>query len=212
MPVIKRVIYRSYSQQVELTGNSIYEYVHPADHDEMTAVLTPHQPYHSHFVQGKMHFLSIASRSVCTLNLKSRSSAQQMQQMFWNITRLPSDRNATNTLKLFNRLMFFFTHLFFLTGKNIFYHNNCIEINVYLKMPARERRRIAARAHSHSLWPNVFHMFFLWDKNVVVVFFCLSALEYEMERSFFLRMKCVLAKRNAGLTSGGYKVSNGFLS
>lgn len=27
--------------QVELTGNSIYEYIHPADHDEMTAVLTP---------------------------------------------------------------------------------------------------------------------------------------------------------------------------
>ncbi|KAM9797926.1 single-minded homolog 1-A [Neosynchiropus ocellatus] len=67
--------------QVELTGNSIFEYIHPADHDEMTAVLTPHQPYHSHLVQ-----------------------------------------------------------------------------------------------------------------------------EYEMERSFFLRMKCVLAKRNAGLTCGGYKV------
>ncbi|XP_072249456.1 single-minded homolog 1-A [Leuresthes tenuis] len=67
--------------QVELTGNSIYEYIHPADHDEMTAVLTAHQPYHSHFVQ-----------------------------------------------------------------------------------------------------------------------------DYEMERSFFLRMKCVLAKRNAGLTCGGYKV------
>ncbi|XP_029360913.1 single-minded homolog 1-A [Echeneis naucrates] len=67
--------------QVELTGNSIYEYIHPADHDEMTGVLTAHQPYHSHFVQ-----------------------------------------------------------------------------------------------------------------------------EYEMERSFFLRMKCVLAKRNAGLTCGGYKV------
>ncbi|XP_029599564.1 single-minded homolog 1-A-like [Salmo trutta] len=67
--------------QVELTGNSIYEYIHPADHDEMTAVLTAHQPCHSHFVQ-----------------------------------------------------------------------------------------------------------------------------EYEMERSFFLRMKCVLAKRNAGLTCGGYKV------
>ncbi|UYV78605.1 SIM2, partial [Cordylochernes scorpioides] len=27
----------------------------------------------------------------------------------------------------------------------------------------------------------------------------------ELERSFFIRMKCVLAKRNAGLTSGGYK-------
>ena len=28
----------------------------------------------------------------------------------------------------------------------------------------------------------------------------------EVEKSFFLRMKCVLAKRNAGLTAGGYKV------
>uniref|UniRef100_A0A674PEB8 SIM bHLH transcription factor 1a n=1 Tax=Takifugu rubripes TaxID=31033 RepID=A0A674PEB8_TAKRU len=67
--------------QVELTGNSLYEYIHPADHDEMTAVLTAHPPCHSHF----------------------------------------------------------------------------------------------------------FH-------------------EYEVERSFFVRMKCVLAKRNAGLTCGGYKV------
>ncbi|XP_070411770.1 single-minded homolog 2-like [Nothobranchius furzeri] len=30
--------------------------------------------------------------------------------------------------------------------------------------------------------------------------------ECEVERSFFLRMKCILAKRNAGLTCGGYKV------
>ncbi|XP_057177523.1 single-minded homolog 2 [Triplophysa rosa] len=67
--------------QVELTGNSIYEYIHPSDHDEMNAVLSTHQPLHTHFLQ-----------------------------------------------------------------------------------------------------------------------------EYEIERSFFLRMKCVLAKRNAGLTCGGYKV------
>lgn len=32
----------------------------------------------------------------------------------------------------------------------------------------------------------------------------------EIERTFFLRMKCVLAKRNAGLTSGGYKVIQSF--
>lgn len=68
------VNYLRYSQQVELTGNSIYEYVHPADHDEMTAVLTPHQPYHSHFVQGKIHFLSNASHTqiaymLCVCNL-----------------------------------------------------------------------------------------------------------------------------------------------
>ena len=30
--------------------------------------------------------------------------------------------------------------------------------------------------------------------------------ELEIERSFFIRMKCVLAKRNAGLTNSGYKV------
>ncbi|XP_045197307.2 single-minded homolog 2-like [Mercenaria mercenaria] len=30
--------------------------------------------------------------------------------------------------------------------------------------------------------------------------------DFEVERSFFIRMKCVLAKRNAGLCSGGYKV------
>ncbi|XP_051541584.1 single-minded homolog 2-like [Myxocyprinus asiaticus] len=67
--------------QVELTGNSIFEYIHPSDHDEMSAILSTHQPLHTHFLQ-----------------------------------------------------------------------------------------------------------------------------EYEIERSFFLRMKCVLAKRNAGLTCGGYKV------
>ena len=32
------------------------------------------------------------------------------------------------------------------------------------------------------------------------------AQELEIERAFVLRMKCVLAKRNAGLTTGGYKV------
>uniref|UniRef100_UPI0037E93331 single-minded homolog 2-like n=1 Tax=Semicossyphus pulcher TaxID=241346 RepID=UPI0037E93331 len=67
--------------QVELTGNSIFEYIHPSDHDEMTAVLGVCQPPHHHFSP-----------------------------------------------------------------------------------------------------------------------------EYEAERSFFLRMKCVLAKRNAGLTCGGFKV------
>lgn len=39
--------------QVELTGNSIYEYIHPADHDEMTALLTlHHQQYPTHYLQG----------------------------------------------------------------------------------------------------------------------------------------------------------------
>lgn len=32
--------------------------------------------------------------------------------------------------------------------------------------------------------------------------------DYESERSFSVRMKCILPKRNAGLTNGGYKVSS----
>jgi hypothetical protein len=34
----------------------------------------------------------------------------------------------------------------------------------------------------------------------------LSGQDIELERAFVIRMKCVLAKRNAGLTNGGYKV------
>ena len=30
--------------------------------------------------------------------------------------------------------------------------------------------------------------------------------DIEIERAFFIRMKCVLAKRNAGLTNQGWKV------
>jgi len=30
--------------------------------------------------------------------------------------------------------------------------------------------------------------------------------DYDVETSFFIRLKCVLAKRNAGLTTAGYKV------
>ncbi|XP_071439795.1 protein single-minded-like [Hetaerina americana] len=86
--------------QVELTGNSIYEYIHPADHDEMTAVLSLHQ---------------------------APPPPTQHQQ-----------------------------------SAGILHH------------------------HGHTA-PHVVQ-------------------EFEVERAFFLRMKCVLAKRNAGLTTGGYKV------
>lgn len=56
--------------QVELTGNSIYEYIHPSDHDEMTAVLAAHQPLHHHLLQG------ISSRCKETrMKTKPRTSA-----------------------------------------------------------------------------------------------------------------------------------------
>lgn len=46
--------------------------------------------------------------------------------------------------------------------------------------------------------------------NVCILILYILSPEYEIERSFFLRMKCVLAKRNAGLTSSGYKVKHSF--
>ena len=47
-------LYISTALQVELTGNSIYEYIHPADHDEVTALLNFHQPYHQSYIfQGR---------------------------------------------------------------------------------------------------------------------------------------------------------------
>uniref|UniRef100_A0A665TP20 SIM bHLH transcription factor 2 n=1 Tax=Echeneis naucrates TaxID=173247 RepID=A0A665TP20_ECHNA len=87
--------------QVELTGNSIFEYIHPSDHDEMTGVLSVCQPSHHHTSPGTSRIASF-SNSGCLL--------------------------------------------------------------------------------------------------------CVCVTDFEVERSFFLRMKCVLAKRNAGLTCGGYKV------
>jgi len=38
--------------QVELTGSSIYEYIHPNDHEEMAAILVLQQPCNPHIVRG----------------------------------------------------------------------------------------------------------------------------------------------------------------
>lgn len=46
--------------QVELTGNSIFEYIHPSDHDEMTAVLGVCQPPHHHFSPGTYIIISVS--------------------------------------------------------------------------------------------------------------------------------------------------------
>ncbi|XP_028608386.1 single-minded homolog 2 [Grammomys surdaster] len=53
--------------QVELTGNSIYEYIHPSDHDEMTAVLTAHPPLHHHLLQEYEIERSFFLRMKCVL-------------------------------------------------------------------------------------------------------------------------------------------------
>lgn len=94
--------------QVELTGNSIYEYVHPHDHEEITQLLNMTPP-------------------VSPINNGSQSplppsSSNQNSHPYYNLNKLQNQQDV------------------------------------------------------------------------------------EIERSFFIRMKCVLAKRNAGLTNAGYKV------
>lgn len=101
--------------QVELTGNSIYEYVHPADQEEISQLLNTLPPsLHAHH-----------SHSPSTTSSLSSSSST-------------SPDSPQNSASLFYR-------------------------------------------SSHQQ-------------------------DYEIEKSFFIRMKCVLAKRNAGLTNLGYKV------
>lgn len=96
--------------QVELTGNSIFEYIHPSDSDEMHSVLSLQQNVYS-----------------------------------------PNDQDCL------------------LTSDTKFNNHNIINSNY--NVPAQSIPTI------------------------------------EIERTFFLRMKCVLAKRNAGLTAQGYKVN-----
>ncbi|KAJ8314474.1 hypothetical protein KUTeg_006624 [Tegillarca granosa] len=62
-----KIMYISETASVELTGNSIYEYIHPADHDEMTAVLTVHPPFHSHIIQDLEIERSFFIRMKCVL-------------------------------------------------------------------------------------------------------------------------------------------------
>lgn len=100
---------------MELTGNSIFEYIHQADHDEMLAVLNPHHP--------------------------------------------PPNLPTENMM----------------LSKNLLQHYTC------------------------AFLPN--------KTNKINTFLDSNSNVFELQRVFFLRMKCVLAKRNAGLTTGGYKVN-----
>lgn len=43
--------------QIELTGSSIFEYIHPSDHEEMTAVLTYSPTYSTSCLPGKLAHL-----------------------------------------------------------------------------------------------------------------------------------------------------------
>lgn len=69
------------------------------------------------------------------------------------------------------------------------------------------RKKISEWNHNLNAIKIAFIDLSITSSKVNVDIFCSHVSEFEIERAFFLRMKCVLAKRNAGLTTGGYKVS-----
>ncbi|XP_059619347.1 single-minded homolog 2 isoform X2 [Phlebotomus argentipes] len=136
--------------QVELTGNSIYEYIHTADHEEMANVLSLHP-------------------NVFTVPPFGVTGGGFHQPAQPPGPHLPPPGTAAP-----------------LTPPN----------SVHSTPPTSAAQPPAPNppgglAHLHGVPLN--HQ-------------AQSSQTVEIERSFFLRMKCVLAKRNAGLTSSGYKV------
>lgn len=135
--------------QVELTGNSVYDYIHINDHDEMTRVLSlqpsvyPGQP--------------IPPFDQCESSKSTNSS-------FSSTPTTSGGGDATVPTALIagspNPLQASFHH-------SVHHHHH--------GHPQSHQQPIASQT-------------------------------IEIERTFFLRMKCVLAKRNAGLTTQGYKV------
>lgn len=112
--------------QVELTGNSIYDYIHNYDQDEMTRVLS----------------------------LQPNVYPQPFE---------PNDKNGP----LFNST----SNLSGFGADGITPSTHINSNYIHHQMPPQQTSQVV-----------------------------------EIERTFFLRMKCVLAKRNAGLTTQGYKV------
>ncbi|XP_050072549.1 single-minded homolog 1-like [Anopheles maculipalpis] len=156
--------------QVELTGNSIYEYIHAYDQEEMAAILSLQQafpttpPHVAHNLQPDQSAIfnnhdpsaiGLASGSPVYGDISSAAStpaahgAQRQQHHTSSDPRVPHHELPTD---------------------------------------------LPSSRNLHQ--PNHRHSFSQQQRSYVI----------EMERTFFLRMRCVLAKRNAGLTSSGYKV------
>ncbi|ETN63092.1 single-minded [Anopheles darlingi] len=129
--------------QVELTGNSIYEYIHTFDQEEMAAMLTLPQPPYTPTIDSP----TLIAQPECNY---------------------AASASGTNTSGV----------------------SPSIASTSQSQQPAAQPSIAPPQTHNHRHTNNQ-----LQRAKVV-----------EVERTFFLRMRCVLAKRNAGLTTSGYKV------
>ncbi|KFB44932.1 AGAP010058-PA-like protein [Anopheles sinensis] len=138
--------------QVELTGNSIYEYIHAYDQEEMATILTMQPSYCATSNEPtQRHYPSPSASSFG----QGHPSGQSFNGSVPTSPPTPTQQCFQQTLP------------------------NCA---TPVFPPTGEHR----------------HTFSQQQRSHVI----------EMERTFFLRMRCVLAKRNAGLTTAGYKVIN----
>lgn len=158
--------------QVELTGNSIYEYIHNFDQDEMVAVLSLQQNMFGHQTplnnQSHMENLSPVNLETATPPLSVPPSITN------NI--IPPVPNPQINVNSFN---------------NQSAHPPTTP-NHHHPFPQQHHLH-NSQHHLHNHHPH--HLPRHQETQTI-----------EIERTFFLRMKCVLAKRNAGLTTSGYKV------
>lgn len=145
--------------QVELTGNSIYDYIHNYDQDEMTRVLS---------LQPNIY----SGQSVAFDPSDSTKSTN---------SSFSSTPSATN-----------------LGGSGSISGGSVVSGNDATTLIGSSPNQFHQHSHHHLHHHQMGHLQHQQQP--------IASQTIEIERTFFLRMKCVLAKRNAGLTTQGYKV------
>lgn len=160
----------AFSLQVELTGNSIYEYIHNFDQDEMVAVLSLQQNMFGHQTplnnQPQLENLS-------PVNLETATPPLTVPPSITNNIIPPVPNPQINV-------------------------NNFNNQSVHPPTTPNHHHPFPQQQHLHNHHMHNHHPHHLPRHQ--------ETQTIEIERTFFLRMKCVLAKRNAGLTTSGYKV------
>lgn len=162
---------KNFRFKVELTGNSIYEYIHNFDQDEMVAVLSLQQNMFGHQTplnNGVMQAPQMENMS--PVNLDSVTPPLSISSVASNNVIPPAPNPQVNV--------------------NSFNHHPPTTPNHHT-FPQQQQHQ----QHLHNPHHHPHHMPRHQETQTI-----------EIERTFFLRMKCVLAKRNAGLTTSGYKV------
>lgn len=163
--------------QVELTGNSIYEYIHNFDQDEMVAVLSLQQNMFGHqtpLTNGMMHVPQMENVSPVALDTATPPLSVPPANV------IPPSPNPQINVNNFN---------------NQPIHSPSTP-NHQTAFPQQQHLHHHLHHHHHHHHHHPHHLPRHQETQTI-----------EIERTFFLRMKCVLAKRNAGLTTSGYKVS-----